>query len=84
MRLAATDFGLTRQTIIEQDSDGTLALLIDRKSRIIMADGRKIIDKIIKIREKLPGVSIVIKTSAPVCSKTNALLEKQQIRIESL
>lgn len=84
MRLPSTDFGLTRQTIIEQESDGKIALLIDRKSRIIMADGRKIIEKIRKIREKLPGVSIVIKTSAPICSKTSTFLEQQGVRIESL
>lgn len=84
MRLPSNEFGLTRQTIIEQDSDGTIAIRIDRKSRIIMADGRKIIEKIEKIKKKLPGVSTVLKTSAPVCSKTLALLEQQGIRVEAL
>lgn len=84
MRLPSADFGLTKQTVIEQTDDGTIALLINRKSRIIMADGIKIIGKAEQIKEKLPDVKIVLKTSAPVCSKTIAFLELSGIGIESL
>ena len=53
---------------------------IDRKSRIIMKDGQKIranVD-IIKNNFNLP---VELHTSAPVCSKTRAYLEKENIRV---
>ena len=46
-----------------------------------MADGKKIAEKAEKIRAKLPGITVVLKTSAPVCSKTIAFLEEEKINM---
>ena len=78
------EFGLHARTVLEQVDEHTVALVMDRKSRIIMADGRKIVEKVEKIQKVRPRISVVLKTSAPVCSKTVTFLEKSGITIHSL
>ena len=73
--------GLPPRTSIEQIDSNTLAIVINRKSRIIMADGRKILAKAAKIRAATPGCSVVLKTTAPVCSKTLQFLEEQEVAV---
>lgn len=73
------EFGLPAGTIIEQIAPHTVALLIDRKSRIIMADGKKILEKVKKIKHARPAIVVALKTSAPVCSKTQKFLEAEGI-----
>lgn len=75
-------FGLPGRTMLEQVDDKTIAIVIDRKSRIIMADGSKILARAGKIKQALPDTSVVLKTSAPVCSKTVRFLEDEGIKIE--
>ena len=75
MELSAKQFGLPVRTVLEQIDSKTIAIVIKRKSRIIMADGRKIVEKSQKIREMLPSAAVVLKTTAPVCSKTVRFLE---------
>lgn len=77
-------FGLPGRTVIEQVDAKTFAIVIDRKSRIIMADGRKIRDKAAKMKQVLADISVVVKTSAPVCSKTLRFLEEENIQVESI
>ncbi len=74
-------FGLHYRTVLQQLDPGTLALVMDRKSRIIMADGRKILEKIEKIQQVQPETRVVLKTSAPVCSKTLALLKEHGVAV---
>jgi len=83
-RVDPKKFGLHVQTVIEQVDDTTLALTMDRKSRIIMADGRKKIKKIKKIHNLQPGIRIILKTSAPVCSKTLSLFHRSGLTISAL
>jgi hypothetical protein len=40
-----------------------------------MADGYKIFQKAQKIKDTSPSTSVVLKTTAPVCSMTKAFLE---------
>ena len=75
------EFGLPARTVIENLDDATLALVIDRKSRIIMTDGRNILDKAKKISKVRPNVHIVVKTTAPVCSKTAKFLAEHNITV---
>ena len=82
-KLDPTEFGLHFRTVLEQVDERTIALVMDRKSRIVMADGRKILDKVQKIQHKKPGVRVLLKTSAPVCSKTLALLAEQGVKVYS-
>ena len=63
--------------------DEIIIIEIDRKSRIIMKDGEKIISNanIIKNYFDLP---VELHTSAPVCSKTRTYLEEMDIRVKPL
>ena len=81
MSISPKNFGLPPRTVLEQLDDKTIAIIIDRKSRIIMADGKKIIEKANKITSSLPSISVALKTSAPVCSKTAKLLESNGIAL---
>ena len=77
------EFGLPARTIIEKLGENRLALVIDRKSRLIMADGRKIVAKAAKIRENRPECHLSLRTTAPVCSKTVKYLAEQGIEVRS-
>ena len=74
-------FSLHPKTVIEDIGKDHLAIVINRKSRIIMSDGKKILEKAEKIKEALPGSTISLKTSAPLCSKTIAFLKENGINI---
>jgi hypothetical protein len=76
-------YGLTRQTILNQDSPGRILICVDRASRIIIKDAKKIIEKARKIRSVEPDVQVVLHTSAPVCSKSARSLKAHQIDIET-
>ena len=79
--LDSKSLGLTSQTIVEEINKNALAIVIKRKSRIIMADGKKILAKAAKIQEAKPGCRIKLKTTAPVCSKTLKFLVDRGIDI---
>ena len=81
MTLSAKEFGLPTKTVLEQIDENTIAIVIDRKSRIIMADGKKILAKTKKIKAFQPLCTIVLKTSAPICSKTIQFFEIEGIRL---
>ena len=81
--LSPKDFNLPPKTVIMQLDEETIALVMDRKSRIIMVDGRKIVQKAEKIKAILPDVNVVLETNAPVCSKTKAFMEENHITIVS-
>ncbi|MBU0729442.1 MAG: hypothetical protein KKE17_02040 [Proteobacteria bacterium] len=76
-------FGLPPRTVIQETTPGNFAIVIHRKSRIIMADGRKILEKIQKISAQLPDAQVVLQTSAPICSKTKAFLQENGVAMKS-
>ena len=77
-------FDLHPSTRIEQSGKNRYAIVIDRKSRIVMKDGEKIMDRAAKIQKQVPGARIHLKTSAPVCSKTRLFLKEKGITIQPL
>ncbi len=81
MKISPQQYGLPARTVLEQLDDTTIAIVVSRKSRIIMADGRKIQDKARKIKQLQPSARVVLRTTAPVCSKTTTFLEKEGIEI---
>nr|WP_320012201.1 hypothetical protein [uncultured Desulfobulbus sp.] len=81
MKLDPKQFGLNARVQLEQLDPTTIALIMDRKSRIIMADGRKIEEKVRKIHRVVPDMMIVLKTTAPVCSKTTAYLKELGVEV---
>jgi predicted AAA+ superfamily ATPase len=76
-------FGLHFSTRIEQQGDRQFTFRIDRKSRIIMKDGKKILANAGKIKSKVPGAVVTVATTAPVCSKTRQFLADQGISVET-
>ncbi len=81
MILEPKEFGLTPRTVVEQVGENTVAIVINRKSRIIMADGKKILEKIRKIKTVRPQATFALKTGAPVCGKTTAFLAGEGVQI---
>jgi hypothetical protein len=73
--------GLPPRTIVTEIADDTIAIVINRKSRVVMADGKKIVAKADKIKKTKPGRKVMLKTSAPVCSKTLLFLADNGIEV---
>ncbi len=73
--------GLSSRTILEDNGDGSITLVKNRKSRIIMKDGERILQIRNKVFETGSYKSFILKTSAPLCSKTEAFLEENGVRI---
>ena len=80
-RIDPAEFNLPARTVLEEDLNGQLTLVLNRKSRIIMADGRKIVAKAEIIRSKGNNLSINLRTTAPICSKTARYLAENNIKI---
>jgi hypothetical protein len=77
----STQYGLPKSTIIEKIGKDHFAILISRKSRIIMKDGVTLLAKADQIKTREPNASVSLKTSTPLCSKTRKFLEEHDIRI---
>ena len=72
-------YNLPSRTVLMQTDSDKFTLVINRKSRIIMKDALTIIKKIEKIKEKIQGASVILETSAPVCSKSIKFLKKNGV-----
>ncbi len=83
MKLDPKGFSLPARTSLKQVDTNTIAIVINRKSRIIMADGKKILEKALKIQKIQPAVRVVLHTTAPVCSKTIRFLDSEKIQVVS-
>ncbi len=80
-RIDPGEFNLPARTVLEEDPAGQLTLVLDRKSRIVMADGRRIVAKAEQIRINGSGQPINLRTTAPICSKTALYLAENKIKI---
>ena len=77
-----TSLGLPSRTTVEEIDNNTLAIVIQRKSRIIMADGIKILAKVATIKTARPGIRVVLKTATPICSKTLKFFEREGFEVK--
>ena len=75
-------YGLPARTVLLKDDHDNFALSIDRKSRIIMKDAAVILEKADKIRKAVPGATITLETTAPVCSKSTKFLSDNGIEVK--
>ena len=75
-------YGLSARTNLVQ-IDNSIGIVIDRKSRIIMKDGHRIVKQAhaIQIKNNKP---VILITSAPVCSKTKQFLHENGVSIENV
>ena len=66
--------------VVIEERNNYLNLIINRKSRIIMKDGKRILEQVNQIK-KVSKKRVLISTSAPVCSKTKNFLSENSIEI---
>ena len=77
-------YNLSSRTILRQIGKNNISTIIDRKSRIIMKDGKRILKQAQAIHQINPNMIITVLTSAPVCSKTREFLLENNIYIKVL
>ena len=77
-------YNLHSRVDLRQDKEGALFIVVDRKSRIIMKDGHRILDMVNTISREDQSKKVSIRTSAPVCSKTKKFLLESGIVIKPL
>jgi len=77
-------YNLSSRVILKESSNEQIFLIINRKSRIIMKDGNRILDIIQKIKTIEKDKNTLVLTSAPVCSKTRQFLNKNKVEIQKL
>jgi len=79
--LDAQNYGLAKRVKLVQLENNTIGIVKKRKSRIIMKDGRQILDIAQQIRNVDTNASIALLISGPICSKTTKLLAENNIEI---
>ena len=76
-------YNLSPRTKLKKSPE-EIFIVIERKSRIIMKDGHKILRNVKKIEKFEPGKKISVLSSAPVCSKTKQFLHENGVSIENV
>jgi hypothetical protein len=76
-------FGIHRSVKIDRETGTHFIFRMDRKSRIIMKDGEKILANAEKIKTKVPDAVVTVSTTAPVCGKTRQFLAGHGITVET-
>lgn len=80
-KINAEDYNLPKRTQLISLSEGCIGIVKKRKSRIIMKDGRQIVEIALKIRNVEAALSIALIISGPICSKTRKLLQDNKIEV---
>ena len=74
-------YGLPPKTVLMKNGSVIFILVINRKSRIIMKDAQAILNKVEKIKNKVPNASVSLETTAPVCSKSIQFLKDNGVNV---
>ena len=82
--LEPKDYGLHPRTILGELKGEALVIIKDRKSRIIMKDGRQILQQIDLIKKYAKKTKVVLASNAPVCGKTTKYFEENGIMVYQL
>jgi hypothetical protein len=82
--LDAREFGLSPRTKIGKIKNSLVYIILDRKSRIIMQDGARIMRIVEQLNSGNPGISVGLATNAAICSKTTAYLKENGVEIVGL
>ena len=65
MNIDPKKYGLNTRTVLIENEQKEIIIVINRKSRIIMKDGRKILEKVRRIQQQENKI-ISVKTNAPL------------------
>lgn len=79
--LDSKEYGLSTRTIVGETLGKLVVLIKDRKSRIIMKDGRKILEQIDSVKKHVVGAQVGLATNAPICSKTTKYFKENKIEV---
>ena len=79
-KIDPTQYNLFPRVDLRQGKPNDIYIVINRKSRIIMKDGIKIVDQGHQIQRQ-EKKTISVKTNAPGCSKTKQFLQKKGIEV---
>ena len=82
--IQCSDYQLKGRIKIWEVGENHIALVKERKTRLVKKDAETIIQQIEMIREKNPQLKVSLATSAPICSKSTALLREADIEIIAL
>ena len=77
-------YNLSSRVSLQENSSNELCIVINRKSRIIMKDGYRILEIAERIKQVENKRKVKVLSSAPVCSKTRAFLYKKGLCLEAL
>ena len=75
------DYGINKRQKIIRVSDDEIGIVKLRKSRIIMKDGKQIIQISEAIKSKNSKLKVNLIISGPICSKTTKYLNENNINI---
>ena len=75
-----TKAGVSKRIKVGIDTQANYYIVKSVKSRIIMKDGRRLLDQIRQIK-KVSNKEVLIFTTAPVCSKTKSFLNSNGVEI---
>ena len=78
-RIDPKKFNLSKKVVIKKTTN-SLSIIINRKTRIIMKDGRRLLEQANQIK-KVSNKPVSIITTAPVCSKTKTFLSNNNVEI---
>ena len=77
-------YNLSSRIALQENALKELCIVVKRKSRIIMKDGRRLLEIAEKIKQVEKNRKIKILSSAPFCSKTKVFLKKKGLIIQPL
>tara|TARA_A100000164_G_scaffold247460_1_gene220195 strand:+ start:117 stop:374 length:258 start_codon:yes stop_codon:yes gene_type:complete len=77
-------YNLSSRVSLQENSSNELCIVINRKSRIIMKDGYRILEIAEKIKQVENKRKVKVLSSAPFCSKTRVFLNKKGLCLEAL
>ncbi len=79
--LESSKYNLGSRTVLAEIENNHIAIVKNRKSRIIMKDGKKILETAKQIQSVSPKAKVSLVTNAPVCNKTTKYLLEKGIEV---
>jgi len=75
-------YNLSSRIALQEDESKNVFIKINRKSRIVMKDGHRILEIVKKIKQIEKQKNIGVLSQAPICSKTKMFLNKNGVSIQ--
>jgi hypothetical protein len=81
IEIDSEEFGLSKRLKLVKLSTDNIGIVRMRKSRLIMKDGKQILDTANTIKSKDDKLKVSLMISGPICSKTVNYLRENDITI---